>query len=434
MLSSKIWRKLADTLYLFTIVPYILHHKYRTRKYGEHIAEKFGQVPARQNSRKCLHIHAVSVGEVIAVEPVIREFSSQNPDWEIQLTVSTATGREVAQKRYPDIQIAFFPLDLSRWVSRFLERIRPTAVILMELEIWPNFLSLCREQNIPVIVVNGRITEKSTATYCKYRWIPVLRNMLQIPDVWLAQNETYAERFREIGVPPDKIKVLGNIKFDTIPTEPAPAIRDKYRRIFQTDTSTPIIIAGSTHSPEEKIILDAYRNVLVKYPTSILVIVPRHPHRFEEVYLQAKEYAPCVRYSELENKVDAAPDQKQFNIIIIDKMGILTKLYNAADIVFIGGSFIEHGGQNMLETCGIGKPTLIGPSYYNFSDAMELLKKAGGIKPVEDPAELGHSLLQLLDNPEQAAALAETGRRALLAQKGCTKKTLQVLAAILEEK
>ena len=431
--TSKIWCALTDTLYLFTIVPYILHHKYRTGKYEENVEEKFGKVPQRANNRNCLQIHAVSVGEVIAADSVIREFSHQHPDWDIHITVSTATGREVAVKRYPNIAVSFFPLDLSLWVKRFLHRIRPRAVILMELEIWPNFLSLCQEDKIPVIVVNGRITQKSTTTYRKYRWFPVLRRMLQAPAFWLAQNNIYARRFEDIGVRPDRIKILGSIKFDTIPTEPSPVTRAKYRNILRVDNDTKIIIAGSTHSPEETIILDAFQEILTKHPASRLILVPRHPHRFTEVYTQAENYAPSIMYSELEDRELSSPNSPASSIIIINKMGILSELYNAADIVFIGGSFIDHGGQNMLESCGIGKPTLIGPSYYNFSDAMELLIKAGGIQLVRKPAELGKNLLRLLDNPKESSELAQTGRKVLLAQKGCTSKTLKVLDSILQQ-
>ncbi len=427
MLSDKIWRALTDTLYSFTLVPYIYNHKYRTHKYADNVDEKFGLIPQRQNTKPCLLIHAVSVGEVIAAGPLISEFSRRRPGWEIRLTVSTATGREVALKHYPELTVTFFPLDLSIWVKRFFKRLHPSAVILMELEIWPNFLSLCQEYAIPVIVANGRITDKSAEQYRKFKNLPVLKRMLNIPTYWLAQNQTYAERFRSIGIAAEKIQILGSVKYDTIPTELSPQIRAKYRSLFKTGVDTTLIIAGSTHSPEEDIVLKAFQRIRKRYPSTQLALVPRHPHRFAEVYEQSLHFGDCRRLSELEeNNSTASAD-----IILVDKMGILSELYNAADLVFIGGSFIEHGGQNMLETCGLGIPTIIGPSYYNFSEAVTILKAAGGIIISTQPENLAADMLQILQAPDAAAAIGVKGRAALLAHKGCTKKTIDKLEELL---
>ncbi len=433
MISTKIWRILTDIAYLFTLLPYILNHKFRTGKYGNKVQEKFGKVPRRNSEKKCLQIHAVSVGEVVAAAPIIREFSSKFPDWDIHITVSTATGREVANKRYPDLAVTYFPLDLSLWVKRFLTAVRPTAIILMELEIWPNFLSLTCENAIPLIIANGRITEKSAETYRKYNWFPVLRQMLKLPDLWLAQDPTYAERFRSIGVNESKIKVLGNVKYDAIPTEPDSQAEQKYRAQFKVDSNTKIIMAGSTHSPEEKYLLDAYATAREKISNLLLIIVPRHPQRFDEVYAECCAYGKTLRYTELET-LDNTINTERSEIILIDKMGILSELYNAANIVFIGGSFIDHGGQNMLEPCGLGKPTVIGPSYYNFTDTVEILKNAKGIRIEEKPDLLGQAFTVMLEHPEQTAAMAKAGREALLTRKGCAGRTIETLSGILENR
>ena len=431
MISSKIFRALTNTAYCFTIIPYILNHKYRTNKYADSVNEKFGIIAERSRNKKCLLLHAVSVGEVIAAEPIIKEFSAEYPEWDIHITVSTATGKEVAQKRYPQIPVSYFPLDLSIWVKRFFNRINPSAILLMELEIWPNFLNISKEFNIPVIIANGRITQKSANTYIKYKWFPILKQMLKIPQAWLVQNQEYAQRFEEIGVNKEKIKVLGSVKYDTIPTELSHELQEKYRQIFNADTDTKLIVAGSTHSPEENLILKAYTEVAAKHPNTKLILVPRHPHRFEEVYNEGCKYGNSIKYSELEAS-EIKNNSEASNIIVIDKMGVLTELYNAADIVFIGGSFINHGGQNMLETCGIGKPTVIGPSYYNFSEPMDVLKNANGIAIAESPDDLGKIFIELIEDSNKASKLGSNGREALLTHKGCSKKTVEILSNFLK--
>ncbi len=430
MICTKFWRILTDIAYIFTLLPYILNHKYRTGKYGTKVTEKFGKVAQRSSNKDCLQIHAVSVGEVVAAAPIIREFSSKFPDWDIHITVSTATGLEVANKRYPNLTVTYFPLDLSLWVKRFLRAIRPTAIILMELEIWPNFLSITHENKIPLLIANGRITERSAASYQKYHWFPVLRNMLKLPDLWLAQDTVYAERFKLIGVNEDRIRILGNVKYDAIPTQPDSETGLKYRKLFQADADTKIIMAGSTHSPEERYLLEAFSTAQQLFPNLILIIVPRHPQRFEEVYAECCSFGNTLKYTALENTLDnTAPERSA--IILIDKMGILSELYNAADIVFIGGSFIDHGGQNMLEPCGLGKPTIIGPSYYNFTDTVEILKNAEGIKIEDNPEELGQLFFNMLTHPQTTDALANAGREALLKRKGCARRTIETLSELL---
>ena len=423
-----LWQLLTDAVYCFTLYPYILNHKYRTHKYGKSVDEKFGITEKRDLDKKCLQIHAVSVGEVIAAQAIIDEFKKKYSNWDIHITVSTATGKEVAKKRYPDIPVSFFPLDLSIWVKRFFSNIQPTAVILMELEIWPNFLEISKKCKIPVIVANGRITEKSTAIYYKYKWVPTLKNMLGIPELWLAQNQEYSNRFIRIGVNPNKVKTTGNIKYDTIPTSPSPDLRDKYRTLFHTSTNSKVIIAGSTHNPEEEIILKSFSELKKSNKDLQLILVPRHPHRFTAVFKLAQSFGNAIKYSQLIQN----PDMDNNNeIILIDKMGILSELYNAADIVFIGGSFIEHGGQSMLEPCGLGKPTVIGNSYYNFTEAVNILQESQGILILNTPNELTQKLSELLNNYNQAEKLGQKARTALLQHQGCAKKTIEYLSGII---
>ncbi len=417
---------LTDAFYTFTILPYIANHKYRTKKYGESVNEKFGMVPRRAGENKCLLLHAVSVGEVIAAKTVIDEFEKRHPDWAVRISVSTATGRDVAIKRYGQERVCFYPLDMSRWVNRFFDQIRPDVIILMELEVWPNFLELAAERKIPVIVANGRITGKSAQQYKKFGFVPIVKKMLNAPSLWLAQSEEYATRLREIGVNADKIHVTGSVKYDTINTDSNQQTREKYRLLIGADEKTKVIVAGSTHPSEEETVLAAFKQISAEFPGSKLVLVPRHPHRLDEVENLTGGIGNCIRRSKIENSASA-------DIILVDTMGELSSLYTAADAVFIGGTFIDHGGQNMMEPCGFGIPTVIGPSTYNFSEAVEILLAAEGIIKIDGRDELYPRLKEIIANPVPANEMAARGKEALLKQKGASAKTIDFFEEVIEK-
>lgn len=423
---SKLSQLLADTAYAFTLRPYIAYHRYVTDKYGVSVKEKFGDIPARVSANKCLLIHAVSVGEVIAAKTVIDEFSSRHPDWDIRISVSTATGRQVAIDKYGSERVSFYPLDVSKWTNRFFDNIKPDLIVLMELEVWPNFLDIANTRNVPVIVVNARITEKSAASYKKYNWFPLIKKMLSAPKLWLAQSDEYKDRLIDIGVDPKKISVSGSVKFDTVPTKINQDVSNKYRRLLGVENDEKIFLAGSTHPTEEEIVLTAYKEVLKNVPNTKLVLVPRHPHRIEEVESLATTYGSVTLRSKIEHSAAS-------KIILVDTMGELANLYEAADVVFIGGSFIEHGGQNMLEPCGLAKATAIGPSYYNFKIATEALIENNGLLMVSNPDELGGIICQLLKDPQKSRQLGENARATLLKLKGATVKAVDTLENFIGE-
>lgn len=423
------WKHLADAAYTFTLLPYITWHKRVTHKYGELVEEKFGNVKKREGDKKCLLIHAVSVGEAIAAQTLIDQFTERHPEWDIFISVSTATGREVAAKRYGAERVGFYPLDISRWINRFFDNVKPDAIILMELEVWPNFLTIANERGIPVIVANGRITEKSAAQYKKMNWFPPVKQMLNKPELWLAQNEEYAARMQEIGIDAEKIHIGGNVKFDTVPTEICSATREQYRRIFGISGKTPVIVAGSTHPTEDEVILEAweqYRKSAKGDPYCKLILVPRHPHRLDDVEALAQKHSTVVRRSKISEESPAGA-----LIILGDTMGELGKIYSAADLVFIGGTLNGHGGQNMLESCGLQIPTIIGPSYHNFNDPVKVLREADGICIIDNPQKLAPAAITLLTDSHKAETLAANGREALLSIKGATAKTLDNLDKVL---
>ncbi len=419
-------RILIDLVYCLTLVPHYLYHRLVTRKYGPDAWEKLGGVPARSGGKKCLWVHAVSVGETMAARTIIEAFEQAHPDWEIRLSTTTATGREVARKRFGEDRVFYCPLDLSWMVKRVFRRIRPDLVVLMELEVWPNFLVVAEEWSVPVVVANCRITEKSLRGF--ERLGNLARKMLNRVRLWLAQSEEYASRLRSLGIPAERVAVVGSVKYDTVPTELDEGIRAEYRALFGVD-GAPLLVAGSTHPGEETAVLRACKALWEgDFPDLRVVLVPRHPERLDAVEREAAGFAAVRRRSGLSAKTPAdAP------VVLLDTMGELAKVYAAADLVFVGGSLIEHGGQNIMEPCGLARPTVMGPSCYNFDEAVETLRGCDGYRPVEADDALAAAFAELLRAPETAAAMGRRARKALLGRQGATTRTIELLDGILRD-
>ncbi len=412
---------LADLLFSGTLLPHLLYHRLFTGKYGPQAYEKLGYVRARPGDRPCLWTHAVSVGEAIAARPLLEAFGHAHPGWDVRVTTTTATGRKVASERFGADRVSYYPLDLSWMVRRAFDRLRPDLVVLMELEVWPNFLAHAEQRGVPVVVANARITERSTRRF--RRWRRISQPMLTRVTEWLAQSETYAERLRSIGVPPGRIHVVGSIKYDAVPTELDPSIREQYRRLLGADEGTRVLIGGSTHPSEEEVLLEAFACLEQEGLRPLkLVLVPRHPERLDAVDQLAARRGRTVRRSAItpQGSTDAP-------IVLVDTLGELGKLYAAADAVFVGGTLIPHGGQNMMEPCGLGRPTVIGPSTHNFDEPVAVLRAAKGLRQIQGPRELLPALRELFTQPEQAAALGANAREALIAEQGATERTLDRL-------
>ncbi len=435
MIKKHVAKFFTDAAYAFTLRPYIAWHHHHTHKYGDAVREKYGFIPPRAGDKPCLLVHAVSVGEAVAARTVIDEFKRRHPDWEVRVSVSTATGRQVACDKYGAGNVHFFPLDVSKWVGRFFDRLRPAAIILMELEVWPNFLREAQTRGIPVLVANARITEKSVTQYARASSLPVagglIRGMLNAPALWLAQTQEYADRLLGLGVEPARVRVTGSVKYDTVPTTLNPAGRERYRRLIGANAGSPVLVAGSTHPgepDEEATVLAAFAKLREEFPEAKLVLVPRHPHRLDAVEAQATAFFPCVRRSKL---TEEAPAPANLPVILVDTMGELANLYAAADVVFIGGTFINHGGQNMLEPCGLERPTIIGPSYHNFTEAVEVLRAADGLTLIENREALLPALQEICRAPETALTRARRGREALIARQGSSERIITALEEIL---
>ncbi len=428
---------LADILYTGTLLPHYAWHRFLTKRYGPDAPEKLGRIPRREATvapdadpglPPCLWLHAVSVGEAVAARGLLRSLRARHPDWACRVSTTTATGREVATKEVGAERVFYFPLDLSGAVRRTFDRIRPDLLVLMELEVWPNVVEEAARRGVPVVVVNGRITERSFRRYRLVR--PLIRRSFRRVRLWCVQTEAYAERFRALGVPEERIRVTGSLKYDAVPTHPSEADRTRYRRLLELEETAPLLVAGSTHPSEEAAVLEAFNRLRRGAgPAAKLLLAPRHPERLREVQHLAAPYGPVAYRSELGGR--ASPGAP---IVLLDTMGELGRLYAAADLVFVGGTLVRHGGQNMLEPVGLERPTVVGRSTHNFADAMAVLREAGGIREIGSPAELGPVLEGFLKNPVDAALMAKRGREALVARQGATKRTLVLLNALIRER
>lgn len=360
-------------------------------------------------------VHGVSVGEVKAAQSVVRGLDGQN---EVIISASTDTGLEVARQIYPDHQVVRFPLDLSVLPARFLRAVKPDLIVLMELEVWPNFLRRANRSGVPVAIVNGRITEESFANY--KRLFSLTLPQFNRVSLIAAQNERYALRFAELAGSGDRIVVAGNVKADGLSTGMRSQDGD-LNRLAGGVVGQPVLVAGSTHEPEERMVLSAFGSGA---PGARVILVPRHPERAGALAASlSDEGSVPQRLTDL--RAGQLPDPSR--PLIVDTIGELEGVYGLADLVFVGGSLVPHGGHNMLEPAAQGRPVLYGPHLANFEQEATLLEDAGGACRVADVAGLGEAVRMLLADPEKRSRMAAAGVRAVEAQKGATKRTLELL-------
>ncbi len=382
------------------------------------LREKLGIVGYDSASAgKTIWIHAVSVGEVLAAVPFVKALRARYPDMRLVISTITDTGQKIAEERFGAFaRIVYMPFDLPPCVSRFLDTVRPKLFLIIETELWPNTLGICHKRGIHVALINGRISDRSFRGYRKIRFF--MRRVFQCMAALCVQNETYAERLRALGASPDAVYTAGNIKFDLHLSGSRPA--------WTSRLSGPVVIAGSTHRTEEEIILSAYQKVLTAAPGLNLILAPRHPERFDEVEALLKRSG--LLYI---RRTGAAQDsiKQQGVIVLLDVMGELGITYAAADIAIMGGSFLPHGGQNLLEPAYWGKPILCGPHMENFPFVREFYS-AGAAKSVSKDT-LADALLSLLASPATMREMGKAARALLEQNAGATGRTLDRVSALL---
>lgn len=423
---------LLDVAYLFLLLawsPVILWHRWRSGKYRAGWREKFlGKVPHRIGERPCVWFHAVSVGEVLLLKPILAEMASRRPHWDVVVSTSTATGLAVARRTFPDLVTFFAPLDFSWATRRAVSRIRPTVLALVELELWPNLIASAKNAGSRVAIVNGRLSGRSHKGYRKIRWLlgPTLWRL----DTVAAQTQEYAERFVDLGVPVPHVRVTGSIKYDGLESHRGNPRTSALRRELGLSPADLVFVAGSTMEGEEAAALAAYRVARKSHPRLRLVLVPRHAERFEKIasWLQA-EGETLIRRSDTCGKLPAA---RGSTVILVDTLGELSAVWGLADIAFVGGSlFPGRGGQNMMEPAAYGASVLFGPYTSNFRDAVEGLLSRKGARRVSNRDDLTAALLEDLDNPQRAAHRGEAGQTFVLAQNGASARTFTELEGLV---
>ena len=414
--------------------PLLLYRSIRSGKYREGWGEKFlGRAPHRIGDRPCVWFHAVSVGEVLLLRPVLQELARRRPGWEAVISTTTRTGLAMARRSYPDLVTFYAPLDFSWSTHRAVSRIRPTVLALVELELWPNLVQAAKEAGARVAIVNGRLSQRSHRGYRRLRGPlgPTLRRL----DTVAAQNDEYADRFIDLGVPRSRVRVTGSVKFDGLESDRANPKTLALRRELGLAPTELVFVAGSTMEGEEEAALAAYRRARFAHPQLRLVLVPRHPERFDRVASMLESRGErVIRRSEGPALASAFRGPRQVPpVILVDTLGELASAWGVADVAFVGGSLVPgRGGQNMMEPAAFGAAVLFGPHTSNFREVVEQLLARGGARVVADASGLADALLADLDDPESAAARGSAARDYVLAQDGASGRTFIEIDRLVE--
>jgi len=429
-------RYLLDFIYILAILGYSPKLLYRRLVHGRYQGgwdERLGNIRRRDPQTPCIWIHAVSVGEVNAAATLVAALRRRLPQTPIAISATTDTGLARAKALYEkDCDVFYFPFDLSPVMRKAIDRINPSVIGLMELEVWPNLSRFAAEKQIPVVVLNGRISDRSFPQYQKLaRFIRPMFGRLTLA---LAQTDTYAQRFVALGCPPDRVQVTGSLKYDTAHSDGAvPGAEALAEQINRGDE--PLWVLGGTGDGEEQIGLEVFTTLRQErgLENLRLAIVPRKPERFEEVAeLIDRAGLGFVRYSELKTsgqKVKGKP-----SVILCDTLGDLKKFYAISTLAFVGRSLVPMGGSDMMESAGLGKCTLFGPHTFNFSQSVEALLAANGAIEVKDKDELLSEVRRCLTEPEYAARIAAAGQAVIRAHQGATEKTIAAILRIIEDR
>jgi 3-deoxy-D-manno-octulosonic-acid transferase len=412
---------------LLISLPWWVLQVLRLGKYRAGLRERLGFAPWRL--RRVPHsdsiwIHAVSVGEVLAVSHLIAELQKANPGTQVYLSTTTATGQRLARERYGEDRVFFMPLDFGFAVRAYLNAVRPRLLILAETEFWPNLLHRAKQHGAAVAIVNARISDRSLPRYRRFRWF--FRRILGDVDLFLAQTEADAERLQAIGAPAERVHVSGNLKFD-IRAAAGSALAEDLRRARGSDRH--VIVCGSTTEGEEEQLLEAFQQILQQLPSATMILAPRHPERFERVAgLVGASGIPLVRRSTW-----SSSERLSGRVLLLDSVGELAGLYALADVAFVGGSLLPGvGGHNILEPAQYAVPILVGPNTFNFREIVRLFERSGAITTVTT-GNLPGMLLQLLGDTNERQRLGQRARELFLQNTGATARTLAALQPLLRE-
>jgi 3-deoxy-D-manno-octulosonic-acid transferase len=423
---------LLSFLALFGVIPY---HLYRSLSRGRRtaFAERFGFIPeggvARVRGVGTIWVHAVSVGETLAVRPLLTALKERYPGKRLVVSNVTETGREMALKlKEPDLCI-YFPFDFGFAVRRAVRLIAPDLVIVVETEIWPNFMKVVTDRGTPAVLVNGRISDRSFGRYSRLKWF--FRPVLEKFSALCMQSAEDARRIVAIGAPAGRVHIANNLKFD-LPVMPlSAAARNEHRDRYRIAPGIGVIVAGSTHQGEDEVVLAAYRALVAEGRDLFLVLVPRHPERAVDVAaLLQREKIPFALRSRLdERNLPFSPGE----VLLVDRVGELMSFYSLSDLVFVGGSLVPTGGHNILEPASVGVPVIFGPHMNNFREITSLALEAEAGIQVQEGSELMPVIGGLLDDTARRSLLGRNGLRLMERLGGSTDRHMDVIGRVLKE-
>ncbi len=396
----------------------------RDRSYWRHLGERFGWGDYAGGS-PCIWLHAVSLGEVAAAATLVRALKTRYPSIPLVLSTATPTGRARAQALFAgQIGIRFLPYDTPGAVRRFLMRIRPRLAIIMETELWPNLLYECRRRGVPVVLASARLTAKSVSRYRRFGGL--FRGAVASSRIIAAQSAEDAGRFVAIGADPERTHVIGNVKFDM---QTGRSVLEQGRELRTSYVGArPAWIAGSTHGGEEEQLIEAHGALLSRFADALLMLVPRHPQRFEGVASLLERRG--IRFDRRSIAQAVRPESQ---VLLVDTVGELAALYAAADAAFVGGSLVPAGGHNLLEPAALGVPVIMGPSNANSGDIAGALVRAGGAVEVADAQQLSKVLQQFFDDPEMRRTVGACGREFVERHRGSVARLLELIDPLLAE-
>ena len=421
---------ITDLLYLLALIvisPKVVYRMVRHQRYRGGWPQRLGKITRRYTDKKCVWIHAVSVGEVNATRTIVEALNAKLPECEIVISSTTDTGYARATALYgDDLCVFYFPFDVSWIMRRAFNRIAPNVCLLMELEVWPNMATIAGDRNIPIAVVNGRLSERS---FPRYKMIkPLTKWMFGKIDLFLVQSQEYAQRFKALGCSDEKVVISGSVKYDTAQIADKVDGSDELARQLNIGDE-PLLVAGATGPGEEKIILEVFKELKQSFANLRVAIVPRKPERFNEVagLIAGQGFSSC-RYSQI--KAGAAISDKH-DVILGDTMGDLRKFYSLASVVFVGRTLAAMGGSDMIEPAALGKATIFGIHTFNFKQTVEVLLAGSGAIEVKDARGLAIAIERCLADKEFAQHLGSNGQKIIRQNQGATERTVTEVLKLL---
>lgn len=412
----------------FFLIPYYAVRIILTGKYRKSIGPKFGFIQPNviegMKGSPRIWVHAVSVGEVTAAAPVVSSLRKIFPHACIVLSTSTETGQEMARRIVPQAtSFIYYPLDIPFVIRKVVNLVNPDIFVTVETEIWPNFIRICHEKGLKIVMVNGRISPRSFRRYLKTKFF--WKKILALVDEAGMISEIDADRIKILGMETSRVHVMGNAKYDSLAAGADEALKKETAIKLNIDPASKVFVAGSTHEGEEKIVLRVYRKLLKEYPDLILIVIPRHIERREEALSCAggEGFPDCITMTE----INGGKKRTSERIIIIDVIGELFKVYSLATVVFCGGSLVPKGGQNILEPAAWGKVILYGPSMEDFADEKKLLEEAGAGMTVAGEEELLRRIRELLEAPETTSRKGKAGRKIVASNMGASRRYAEMI-------